>query len=119
MSGKFEIRDTFYLNGEPFQIISGAVHYFRILPECWEDRLKKLKLMGANTVETPIPRGTCMSRNAESITGTDSAISSGSSGRRRSSASGLSCAPLRTSARNGSLAVSLRGFSRTERSGCA
>ena len=55
MSGKFEIRDTFYLNGEPFQIISGAVHYFRILPECWEDRLKKLKLMGANTVETYIP----------------------------------------------------------------
>ncbi len=55
MSGSFEIRDTFYLNEEPFRIISGAVHYFRIVPEYWEDRLKKLLLMGANTVETYIP----------------------------------------------------------------
>ncbi|MCR4762116.1 MAG: beta-galactosidase [Lachnospiraceae bacterium] len=55
MAGSFEIRDNFYLNGEPFQIISGAVHYFRILPSCWEDRLKKLVLLGANTVETYIP----------------------------------------------------------------
>jgi len=50
----FEIRDKFYLNGEPFQIISGAVHYFRIVPEYWRDRLEKLKAMGCNTVETYI-----------------------------------------------------------------
>ena len=53
--GIFEIKDTFYLNGEPFQIISGAVHYFRIVPEYWRDRLEKLKAMGCNTVETYIP----------------------------------------------------------------
>lgn len=51
----FEIRDTFYLNGEPLQIISGAFHYFRTVPEYWRDRLEKLKNMGCNTVETYIP----------------------------------------------------------------
>lgn len=53
--GTFEIRDKFYLNGKPFQIISGGIHYFRVLPEYWEDRLQKLKALGCNTVETYIP----------------------------------------------------------------
>lgn len=52
---RFEIKDNFYLNGEPFKIISGAIHYFRIVPEYWQDRLEKLKAMGCNTVETYIP----------------------------------------------------------------
>lgn len=52
---KFEIKDTFYLNGEPFQIISGAIHYFRVVPAYWQDRLEKLKAMGCNTVETYVP----------------------------------------------------------------
>ncbi|BFZ25985.1 hypothetical protein BsWGS_29024 [Bradybaena similaris] len=43
---------VFFLNGQPFRIFSGAVHYFRIIPEYWEDRLKKLKACGLNTVET-------------------------------------------------------------------
>ena len=30
--GNFEIKDNFYLDGKPFQIISGAIHYFRIVP---------------------------------------------------------------------------------------
>lgn len=51
----FEIRDNFYLDGKPVKIISGAVHYFRIVPEYWQDRLEKLKAMGCNTVETYIP----------------------------------------------------------------
>ena len=51
----FEIKDKFYLNGEPFQIVSGAFHYFRTVPEYWRDRLEKLKNMGCNTVETYIP----------------------------------------------------------------
>ena len=55
MSGIFEIKDTFYLNGEPFQIISGSIHYFRVVPEYWRDRLEKLKAMGCNTVETYVP----------------------------------------------------------------
>ncbi len=52
---KFEIKDKFYINDEPFQIISGAFHYFRTVPEYWQDRLEKLKNMGCNTVETYIP----------------------------------------------------------------
>lgn len=51
----FEIRDEFYLDGRPFQIISGGIHYFRVLPEYWEDRLCKLKALGCNTVETYVP----------------------------------------------------------------
>lgn len=51
----FEIRDNFYLDGEPIKIISGAFHYFRTVPEYWRDRLEKLKAMGCNTVETYIP----------------------------------------------------------------
>lgn len=46
----FEIKDQFYLDGNPFRIISGGMHYFRVLPEYWEDRLLKLKALGCNTV---------------------------------------------------------------------
>lgn len=53
MADTFTIKDgEFCLNGEPFKIYSGAMHYFRTLPEYWEDRLLKLKLAGFNTVET-------------------------------------------------------------------
>lgn len=44
--------DKFYLDGKEFHIYSGVIHYFRILPEYWEDRLLKLKACGFNTVET-------------------------------------------------------------------
>lgn len=52
---QFEIRDEFYLDGEKIKIISGGMHYFRIVPEYWRDRLEKLKKLGCNTVETYIP----------------------------------------------------------------
>lgn len=42
----------FYLNNKPFRIFSGAIHYFRIQKDHWEDRLMKLKACGLNTVET-------------------------------------------------------------------
>ena len=45
-------RQNFLLDGKLYQIISGAMHYFRIVPQYWEDRLKKLKACGFNTVET-------------------------------------------------------------------
>ncbi|MBD1221339.1 glycoside hydrolase family 35 protein [Virgibacillus halodenitrificans] len=44
-----------YLHNKPFQIISGAIHYFRIVPAYWEDRLLKLKACGFNCVETYVP----------------------------------------------------------------
>ena len=50
---KFTIeKDGFKLNGEPFRIIAGAIHYFRVPAEYWKDRLIKLKACGFNTVET-------------------------------------------------------------------
>ncbi|MBQ5782583.1 MAG: beta-galactosidase [Oscillospiraceae bacterium] len=47
--------NDFMMDGKPYRIISGAMHYFRIVPEYWEDRLKKLKACGFNTVETYTP----------------------------------------------------------------
>lgn len=55
MGHTFEIKDEFYLDGEKMKIISGGMHYFRVLPEYWQDRLEKLKALGCNTVETYIP----------------------------------------------------------------
>ena len=53
MKKEFTYRDSqFYLNDEPYTVISGAIHYFRVLPAYWEDRLTKLKACGFNTVET-------------------------------------------------------------------
>ena len=43
---------NFFLNNMNFRIFSGAIHYFRVVPEYWLDRLKKLKACGLNTVET-------------------------------------------------------------------
>ena len=45
-------KDTFLLDGKPFRILSGAIHYFRIPQAYWEDRLRKLRACGFNTVET-------------------------------------------------------------------
>ena len=52
MSSLIAENGKFLLDGNPFRILSGAMHYFRVLPEQWETRLKKLKEMGLNTIET-------------------------------------------------------------------
>ncbi|XP_023541998.1 beta-galactosidase 17 [Cucurbita pepo subsp. pepo] len=53
---KFEIDDDmFWKDGKPFQIIGGDIHYFRTLPEYWEDRLLRAKALGLNTIQTYIP----------------------------------------------------------------
>ena len=39
-------------HGEKHRILSGAIHYFRVHPDQWEDRLRRLAAMGANTVDT-------------------------------------------------------------------
>ncbi|WP_300452248.1 beta-galactosidase [Fusobacterium sp.] len=43
------------INGEKTLLISGAMHYFRTLPEQWEDRLEKIAAAGFNCVETYVP----------------------------------------------------------------
>lgn len=44
--------NRFYLDGKPFNIHSAAMHYFRVPPQYWPDRLQKLKECGFNTLET-------------------------------------------------------------------
>ena len=43
---------NFLMDGKPYTVVSGAMHYFRIPREYWRDRLTKLKECGFNTVET-------------------------------------------------------------------
>ena len=49
----FSTHETSFLrDGKPHRILSGALHYFRVPAEYWEDRLLKYKACGLNTVET-------------------------------------------------------------------
>jgi beta-galactosidase len=45
----------FLLDDEPYRILSGAIHYFRVHPDHWADRIHKARLMGLNTIETYVP----------------------------------------------------------------
>ncbi|MGW7452738.1 glycoside hydrolase family 35 protein [Streptomyces sp. NPDC054787] len=47
--------DGFRRAGRPHRIVSGALHYFRVHPDLWEDRLRRLRALGANTVDTYVP----------------------------------------------------------------
>jgi beta-galactosidase len=49
----FSLGDSvFLLDGKPFQMISGEMHYPRIRPEPWRQRMKMAKAMGLNTIGT-------------------------------------------------------------------
>jgi hypothetical protein len=49
----FGMQDNhFVLNGIPFRIISGEMHYARIPRSYWRDRLKMAKAMGLNSITT-------------------------------------------------------------------
>ncbi len=51
--------DKLYSDGKEFTIISGSIHYFRVPPELWKDRLQKLKACGFNTLETYVCWNNC------------------------------------------------------------
>jgi beta-galactosidase len=42
----------FLMDGKPYQIISGEMHYTRIPREYWRDRFRKARAMGLNTIST-------------------------------------------------------------------
>jgi beta-galactosidase len=42
--------DHFVLDGKPFVVRSGEMHYARIPREYWRDRMKKMRAMGLNTL---------------------------------------------------------------------
>jgi beta-galactosidase len=44
--------NDFTIDGHPLRLLSGAMHYFRVMPEYWRDRMLRLKAMGLNTLET-------------------------------------------------------------------
>ncbi len=49
----FSLGDTtFLLDGKPFQMISGEIHYPRVPREAWRQRMKMAKAMGLNTIGT-------------------------------------------------------------------
>lgn len=49
----FGLADSaFMLDGKPFQMISGEMHYTRIPREAWRARMKMAKAMGLNTIGT-------------------------------------------------------------------
>ncbi len=39
-------------DGKPHRALAGAIHYFRVHPDQWQDRIRKARLMGLNTIET-------------------------------------------------------------------
>ena len=43
-----------FKHGQPHRIIAGAIHYFRIHPGQWQDRIDRLVAMGVNTLDTYI-----------------------------------------------------------------
>lgn len=45
----------FIIDGKPFIILSGEIHYYRLPVEEWEDRINKLIEAGCNTVSTYVP----------------------------------------------------------------
>ncbi|MFD2792750.1 beta-galactosidase [Promicromonospora vindobonensis] len=47
--------EDFLLDGERMQVVSGALHYFRVHPDQWADRIRKARQMGLNTIETYVP----------------------------------------------------------------
>src|SRR3984885_6135313 len=44
--------DHFSLDGKPFRVLAGEMHYARVPREYWRDRLRKAKAMGLNTITT-------------------------------------------------------------------
>ena len=48
-------KDSFYLDGKPFHMIAGDIHYFRIHQNDWAKRLDLAVDFGLNTVQTYVP----------------------------------------------------------------
>ncbi|PIO27867.1 hypothetical protein AB205_0176940, partial [Aquarana catesbeiana] len=49
------VRDCFLKDGKCFRYISGSIHYFRVPPVYWKDRLLKMYMTGLNAVQVYVP----------------------------------------------------------------
>lgn len=57
-AGTFRVDYTnhrFLLDEQPFTYISGSIHYFRVHPGQWNDRLKRIRAMGLNAIQIYAP----------------------------------------------------------------
>ncbi|XP_033107748.1 beta-galactosidase-1-like protein 2 [Anneissia japonica] len=45
----------FTLDGQHVLLLGGSLHYFRVVPEYWRDRMIKMKACGLNTITTYVP----------------------------------------------------------------
>ena len=48
-------KNGFYLDGKPFRMVAGDIHYFRIHEKDWEKRLDLAIDFGLNTIQTYVP----------------------------------------------------------------
>ena len=48
-------QNSFYLDGKPFRMIAGDIHYFRIHPSRWEEVLDLSADFGLNTIQSYVP----------------------------------------------------------------
>ena len=48
--------DRFVINGtQPVSLRAGSIHYSRVHPDLWDDRLSRLRALGLNAVTTYVP----------------------------------------------------------------
>ena len=49
--------DDFELNGKKMKILGGSLHYFRVHPTYWRDRLRKYRAAGLNSISVYVNLG--------------------------------------------------------------
>ena len=47
--------DRFEMDGKPISLLSGSIHYSRIHPDLWADRLSRVRALGLNSITTYVP----------------------------------------------------------------
>ncbi|XP_059473358.1 beta-galactosidase-1-like protein 2 [Neocloeon triangulifer] len=54
-SGLEALPGQFKLNGKDITLYSGSIHYFRMVPEYWRDRLRRMRAAGLNAIDVYAP----------------------------------------------------------------
>jgi len=53
--GLTAVGDEFQLNGKDMKILSGSLHYFRVHPAYWRERLRQYRAAGLNAIDVYVP----------------------------------------------------------------
>jgi beta-galactosidase len=65
---RFEARDhQFFIDGEPTLLVTGEMHFGRVLPEDWDLRIKQCKAMGLNGISFYLFWNLCEPREGEFV----------------------------------------------------